>query len=693
MRFVNPLFLIALVAVAIPILVHLFHFRRYKKVYFSNVALLREMQEETKRQSNLRRLLILLSRILAVVFLVLAFAQPYIPNNQAQKASSSAYVSIYLDNSFSMGGDDTYGMLLEHGKNKVREIASAYKPSDNFQLVTNDFTGSQFRWLNKEELLEVVDDVQLSPLAKDLSEVLRRQYDFMHANCVGTRYAYLISDFQKSVTHFSDFVVDSSVSVTFVPLQAAAIDNLYIDSVALNAPAFFVGGDVALEVYVRNTGETAVEGAPVRLFVGDKQRAMSSVDVPAKSYATVTMHLPIEQHGVLQCRVETVDYPITFDDQFFFSINVSDRIPVLDIYGQATPNQFLERLFSGDSAVVYQTVSMQRIDFSTLGDHRFVVLDALSTLPSGLVQTLVDFVHEGGSLLVAPPEKCDVNAYNNLLRKLQMPLLGKWSDQTVNASEINVNSHHYQNVFSGSLQDVEYPTAKGRYLTERGASVLEPIISFADGNCLVSETQWGLGKCFLMTSPLNVQYNDFMQQALFVPTFYNMALFSTPATGFYAMFDNQQPILLSRNDYQLKEGNVVLRGAKTDVIPDIRTVGGRCLLYLHGEISESGNYDLLVSDSKTEGISLNYSRQESELLFFEGSELVENLKQFNIDNFDVVKTGTTPLDQYIKKKTEGTPLYRYCIVLALLFLLAEIVLLVIKPKNDSSSSDKRSVKQ
>lgn len=693
MRFVNPLFLIALCAVAIPILVHLFHFRRYKKVYFSNVALLREMQEETKRQSNLRRLLILLSRILAVVFLVMAFAQPYIPNKQAQRTSSSAYVSIYIDNSFSMGGNDSYGMLLEHGKDKVREIVAAYKPSDNFQLMTNDFNGSQFRWLNKEELLEAVDEVQLSASAKDLSEVLHRQCDFMQANCAGNRYAYLISDFQKSAVHFNDFSIDSSVSVTFVPLQAEAVDNLYIDSVALNAPAFFVGGDVALEVYVRNTGKTAVEGAPVRLFVGDKQRAMSSVDVPAKSYATVTMHLPIEQHGALQCRVETVDYPITFDDQFFFSINVSDRIPVLDIYGQATPNQFLERLFSGDSAVVYQTVSMQRIDFSTLGDHRFVVLDALPALPSGLVQTLVDFVHEGGSLLVAPPEKCDVNAYNNLLRKLQMPLLGKWSDQTVKASEINVNSHHYQNVFSGSLQDVEYPTAKGRYLTERGESVSEPIISFADGNCLVSETQCGLGKCFLVTSPLSTQYNDFVQQALFVPTFFNMALFSTSAAGFYKMIENQQPIPLSRNDYQLKEGSVVLRGPKTDVIPDIRSVGSQCMLYLHGEVTESGNYDLLVSESRSEGISLNYSRQESEMSFFDGSELIENLKQFNIDNFDVVKSGTIPLDQYIKKKTEGTPLYRYCIVLALLFLLAEIVLLVIKPKNDSSPSDKRFIEQ
>ena len=79
MQFVNPLFLIGLVAIAVPILVHLFNFRRYKKVYFSNVDLLQQLQSETKKQSQLRQLLVLLARILAIVFLVLAFAQPILP--------------------------------------------------------------------------------------------------------------------------------------------------------------------------------------------------------------------------------------------------------------------------------------------------------------------------------------------------------------------------------------------------------------------------------------------------------------------------------------------------------------------------------------------------------------------------------------------------------------------------------------
>lgn len=682
MRFVNPLFLIALVGVAIPIIVHLFHFRRYKKVYFSNVALLREMQEETKRQSNLRRLLILAARILAVVFLVLAFAQPYIPNKLMQKTEQTAYVSVFLDNSFSMGGNDSYGMLLEHGKNRVREIVAAYKPSDNFQLVTNDLRGSQFRWLSKEELLEAVDEVEPSSSVQDLSEVLRRQYDFIHTTGKGNRYAYLISDFQKSVTHFESFPTDSSIAVTFVPLRATDMDNLYIDSIALNAPAFFVGGNVSLEVFVRNVGQNAVEGVPVRLFVGDKQRALSSVDVPSEGYATVSMNFPIDQKGMMQCRVETVDYPITFDDQFFFTINVTERIPMLDIYGQDTPNPYLKRLFEGDSSVVYEAVSVQKIDFSTLEDHRFVVLDALSSVSSGLAQTLVDFVHDGGTLLLVPREKCDVNSYNAMLRKMQMPLLGKWTDQMLKATDVNASSRHYQDVFAGTMQDVELPSVKGHYQTERGTSVSEPIISFADGGSLVSMTSFGQGKCFLVTSPLLPQYNDFVQQALFVPTFYNMALFSNSSSAFYSMLDSQQPIVLGGEVGHLQGGTVKLQGGKMDFIPDLREVGGLQLLFPHGEVAEAGNYVLVEDGKPIAGLSFNYSRQESEMQFYSGAEVEKNLKQYNFDNGDVVKSDNVPLEQYIRKKNEGTPLYRYCIILALLFLLTEILLLKMKPREN-----------
>ena len=97
MQFVNPGFLFGLFAIAIPVIIHLFNFRRFRKVYFTNVEFIQELKKETQKQSRLKHLLILLLRILAIVALVLAFARPYIPvKENVIRALERNSVSIYV---------------------------------------------------------------------------------------------------------------------------------------------------------------------------------------------------------------------------------------------------------------------------------------------------------------------------------------------------------------------------------------------------------------------------------------------------------------------------------------------------------------------------------------------------------------------------------------------------------------------
>src|SRR3954463_7435883 len=130
MQFVYPSFLFALAAVAIPILIHLFNFRKYKKIYFTNVRFLKEIKQDTRSRSQLKHLLILLARILAIIFLVFAFAQPYIPRNKNTLVSGTRDVSLFIDNSFSMDAVGQNGSLIEVAKKKAHDIALAYSPSD-----------------------------------------------------------------------------------------------------------------------------------------------------------------------------------------------------------------------------------------------------------------------------------------------------------------------------------------------------------------------------------------------------------------------------------------------------------------------------------------------------------------------------------------------------------------------------------
>src|SRR5690349_16450291 len=122
MTFVSPVFLWALAAVAVPIIIHLFNFRRYKKVYFTNVKFLKELQQESKSKSRLKEILILIARCLAITCLVLAFCQPVIPDkNNTQKTSGATAISLYIDNSFSMVNITKQGPLFDLARNHARE--------------------------------------------------------------------------------------------------------------------------------------------------------------------------------------------------------------------------------------------------------------------------------------------------------------------------------------------------------------------------------------------------------------------------------------------------------------------------------------------------------------------------------------------------------------------------------------------
>ena len=94
MSFLNPYLLWGLLAVSIPVIIHLFNFRRFRRIYFTNVKFLEELQQQTRRQSQLRHILVMILRMLAITSLVLAFAQPYIPLDKTGAKPENVIVDV-----------------------------------------------------------------------------------------------------------------------------------------------------------------------------------------------------------------------------------------------------------------------------------------------------------------------------------------------------------------------------------------------------------------------------------------------------------------------------------------------------------------------------------------------------------------------------------------------------------------------
>ncbi len=685
--FANPLYLIALAGILVPIIIHLVRFRRYRKVYFSNTEMLAELQSEQRSRTRLREWLVLAARILAIAFIALAFAQPKIRRDEQPSLTGGTCVSVYIDNSFSMGNEGTEGILLEQAKSKAREIVAAYPSNTKYQLVANDNAGQRRRAMTREEFTTTVDNLRLSPHTIPISEAMSKQKDFGHIAACANTHAYIVSDFQKTACDWDEIGTAAehdtnerdNTQFALVPLSAAGHGNVYVDTLWLDTPFANAGSEVRLSVKICNTGNKTVEELPVRLSINGEQKSLATIDIEKKSQATANLAFAVSETGTLNGCVEITDYPITFDDKLFFSINVKPRLRVFALHGDS-PNVYINRLFAGDTLVAYTESPLAEADFTFNDETDLITVTSVGKIQSGIAQALATFVTNGGSLMIAPPSDCDRGSYNTLLSALKAPLLDNWVETSVASTWLNSEALLYKNVFERTDDNMELPNVNGHFTLQiTPGAAAEPILRLADGEPYIVAVPNGKGVAYLFTAPLDPKYSEFVQQALFVPTVYNMALYSRPLPQLYYTCGSEDMIELPTAGQSTPTLSIAKEGEVGSTVVNIRYNNRRAYLMSDATELDAGNYRL--SDGKTDlGISFNYSRTESQMDFFADKELKTAIKSMQNDNIELYDSSTKPIDELIKQRSGGTSLAKWCVFAALLFLLSETLLLRIRPR-------------
>jgi hypothetical protein len=684
MLFANPVFLFALTAISIPIIVHLYNFRRYRKVYFTNVRFISEIQQESKKRSQLKHLLILLMRILAILCLVFAFAQPYIPSpTQQRKLAGRQSVSIYIDNSFSMEALATNGKLLDVAKTRAREILSAYKPSDLFQLLTSDFEGRHQRFVSSEEFISLLDEITFSPVFRRLPEVLSQQEEMLTRNQGGNRTAYIISDFQVSSSDLSKIKADTSISWFFVPVVAEKSSNLYIDTAWFMAPSQQAGQAVQLNVKFRNNSPESLEKIPVRVMINNSQKAVASFSIEANGETSVTLPFTNNDHDIQYGNLEITDYPVTWDDKFYFSYPITQSVPVLCINGDK-PNRYLEALFGNDSTVVLKNVIAAQLDYSSFSRFPLIILNGVGEISSGLSDELEKFIRQGGNLLLLPAPRIDALSYNTFLASLQQPLYGTVDTTRQKASDLNVQCEIYKDVFernaSGRLvlpENIDMPAVLRHYIIRASStSGIEPVLKMQNGDLFLAASKVGKGKLFLCSVPLDDSWSSFPKHTLFIPTFYRIAILSEAAPSLYHYLGSNEPIEITDDTVPAKE---VYKIRKLDTgfefIPETRSEGGRLNLLPHDQVKEAGLYQVTEGNRIIQGLAFNYDRHESDMTCYLPDQLMKGLKESGIRNYSVMLAKNKPITRQIHEMSQGTPLWKLFIVLTLFFIAAEIAII------------------
>ncbi|WP_313806373.1 BatA and WFA domain-containing protein [Flavobacterium sp.] len=637
MQFKHPEILYFLFLLVIPILVHLFQLRRFKKEYFTNVKLLKELSIQTRKSSTIKKWLLLATRLLLLTCLILAFAQPFFKAKDSESTGNE--MVIILDNSFSMQAKGSKGELL---KRAVQDLLENTPEKQRFSLVTNT---------------ETFWDTDIKSLQKDLQNLQYSstpfQLDFLLTKIETKKHnipldIVVISDVvgveQKEVQKLAE-----RKSVYSLLPEAENKNNISIDKVSISQQLenFY---EIKVDIAVYGKVDTEI---PMSVYNGNNLIAKTSVK-PDSDKKSITFTLPKKDfHGY----VTIEDNSLTYDNHYYFSISKPEKSNVT-VIGDAAKNQFLTRIYTADD-FNFTNTELNTLNYNSLENQDAVVLNELKDIPQALGTTLKDFYAKGGNIVLIPSSENSVQNLNTFLGNFTGLKANAIQNQEKQITKIAFSHPLYQTVFEKKIDNFQYPKVNSAF-TFNGNTA--PVLSYADQSFFLGSVTNKIGNFYVFSSPINKTNSNFQNSPLIVPTFYNMAQ-NNQKTGIsaYTIGENENLIL----DVLLSKDEVVtIANDASDFIPMQQILNNKIKLSFGDYPETSGNYSVLKNKENLKNISFNHARTESDL-----SQRNDNL----FDSFTSADSVSTVFDDIHSART-GNEIWKYFIIATLLFLLLELLI-------------------
>lgn len=664
MNLLFPQFLYGLLAIAIPIIVHLFNFRRTKKVYFSNNRFLQDIKESNSSRLRLKHLLVLISRILFIVFLVLAFAQPYISSEN--NYVPGGHVKIYIDNSFSMSnqtGDDI--PAIDQAVVFTESIISQYPGSTRFQLFTNEFDVSSESVKSFESFRDALTEVGLTPVSRSFSEIIgRMRGNSTQESELKTDY-YLISDFQRSTfQNLSEATLDTASTYATIPLKFLNNHNLFIDSVYLGNPFLLKDNANELVISVRNTSAEAVEDVILKLTLNGVQVASAAISIGPQTAKEVNFELNLDLQDQNRGTVSFEDFPVTFDNEYFFTLTTSEVINIIELYQGETAPTVLSNVYANDQLFEFNSYNIDNFDYNLLNTANLVILNEVDFVNEAIQPMLNQYVANGRALTVIFGESPELANYKSIGLPENFTVLQSIGRTQSDLAQPDYNNPFFENIFDSSEERIEMPTATN---TVTWRSQGSRILDYQNRTPFISGSS--LRNVFYIGTPLKDEFTNFHRQALFVPVMYRLAAMSLTSGEKLSYQINDSQLQLKGLD--MKATDILkLQREDEEIIPSQYVVDNTVFLEVPKFTLRPGFYELVKGGVVLRSVAFNFNEEESYLDQMSANQL-SDLFAGDVKIYSEANIGA--FEDELKEVFTGKELWKYCLGLALFFLLLEIV--------------------
>ena len=533
--FLAPAFLLGVLALAVPILIHMTHREKHEVVEFPSLMFLRKIPYRSVRRQKIRQWLLFVLRCLALMFLVAAFARPFLETEGVDAASftGARELVILLDSSYSMGYADHWERAVDAAHRTIDTVQA----EDRATLVLFSTRAEALNQPTSDRgrLHALADTVELGSGATRYDPALKLAKRLLEDSRLPRGEVVLISDFQKVGWEPSEDVrMPSTAHLRAVDLSERTPSNLSVTSVILDRQ--FQSGRERLTASARltNKGSESFENVSVALELGGRPVHQKQVSLAPNSSTMVSFDPVLFPEEVSEGTVRVEDDALARDNVFYFVLRSGQSLPVLILEGRGQRvrrSLYLRRALEiGDhpsfDLVVKQLTGLEAGD---LERRSVVLLNDTRSPDEGASRALLAFVKAGGGLVIVAGEASESSSWQGPAADL---LPGPWGGPIDRSADWGATlsfldyGHPIFELFNAPHSGDFSPARFFRYRPFDSGVEQGVLARFDDGTVALAEKNLGKGKILVWTSTFDTFWNDLALQPVFLPFVHQLILYA-----------------------------------------------------------------------------------------------------------------------------------------------------------------------
>lgn len=683
MIFLNPTVLFGFLAASIPILIHLLNLRKLKKIEFSTLAFLKELQKTKIRRIRLKQWILLALRILLILLLVSAFARPTIESVTLGGASSAAKTSsvIILDNSFSMSKITNKGSYFNIAKAAAKKLIDNLNSGDNISvLAAADGKHDLIGYSNPEHLKSLVDNIEISDRTFFADEVLARAVNILNESKDFNKEIYLLSDFQLSSfpqNAIEKIVVENSDLVKFYTFDFNdhGINNTAITDLSVNNQIFELNKKIEFNAELENFSERDYDNLVVSLFINGERSAQKSAAISSDEVINLNFETVLMKSGVLDVIAEIEDDDILQDNKRFLNIFVPEKFNVLIAYENKSDAHFIstalnysadEKLIQTDEVLLNNLLSKNLNDY----DIVFVITGGEDFNYTDL---LISYFNDGGKIVIIPSSDAEQVYLNNFVQRFDLGTIVSLVELSREEKPIKADSFDelhplFTNLFETDKREFNPPEFY-KYFRTNSSSSSGTIISFEDKSPFLLEKKNDDGALFLFASSLTLDWNDFPVKGLFAPLIIKSVFYLTQQKESEEKATAGMPLSIDLREKKSPQIKASGPDEMVEYITSDTLTNSRFLQY--NNTSKKGFYKFYSGEKLIDFKAVNVDKKESETNFLTEDEMEKYLSETGFENIFPLDIESNYIEDIYQSRF-GSELWKYFLIAALAVALIEM---------------------